>query len=86
MADYNELSDGRPDGAMVGANASDKVGFHGTAPTAQRSGAAQAALTVATVSLGGYGWATSAGAEAAHALLVEIRAALVAKGIIKGAA
>ena len=86
MADYNELSDGRPDGVSVGQAVADKVGFHGTAPSAQRSGATQAALTVATMSLGGYGWATSAGAEAAHALLVEIRAALVAKGIIKGAA
>jgi len=78
MATYNHLSDGRPDGALVGNDVSDPVGFHGTAPTAH--------LTVATVSLGGYGYATSAGAEAAHALLVEIRAALVAKGIIKGAA
>lgn len=86
MATYNHVSDGRPDGVLVGNDAADPVGLHGTAPTAQRAGAAQAALTVATLSLGGYGYATSAGAEAAHALLVEIRAALVAKGFIKGAA
>lgn len=86
MADYNYLSDGRPDGALLGNATTDLVGFHGTAPTAQRSGAAQAALTVATLSLGGYGWATQSGAEAAHALLVELRAALVAKGLIKGSA
>ncbi len=84
MAEYNYLSDGRPDGALLGNATTDPVGFHGTAPTAQRSGAAQAALTVATLSLGGYGWATQSGAEAAHALLVELRAALVAKGLIKG--
>jgi hypothetical protein len=82
--DYEQAFNGSPDGGMLGSATTEKVGFHGTAPTAQRSGAAQAALTVATLSLGGYGWATQSGAEAAHALLVEIRAALVAKGLIKG--
>ena len=37
MADYNELSDGRPAGAMLGQDASDKVGFYGTAPVVQRA-------------------------------------------------
>lgn len=35
MADYNYLSDGRPAGSMLGNNATDKVGFHGVAPTVQ---------------------------------------------------
>jgi len=37
MADYNHLSDGRPDGTMVGQAAADKVGFYGTAPVVQRA-------------------------------------------------
>lgn len=84
MATYEQVTYNSPDGALIGNDTTEPIGFHGTAPTAQRSGAAQAALTVATLSLGGYGWATQSGAEAAHALLVEIRAALVAKGLIKG--
>ncbi len=35
MADYNELSDGRPDGARLGQSASDLVAFHGATPTDQ---------------------------------------------------
>lgn len=37
MAEYNHLSDGRPDGAMIGNAASDKVGFYGTTPVVQRA-------------------------------------------------
>lgn len=37
------LTDGAPDGAYVGQNASDKVGFFGTTPVAQ-----QAVITAAT--------------------------------------
>lgn len=37
MADYNHLSDGRPDGTMVGQAAADKVGFYGTTPVVQRA-------------------------------------------------
>jgi hypothetical protein len=42
MAEYNQLSDGRPDGAMVGQSASDKVGFFGTTPVAQQANVADA--------------------------------------------
>lgn len=50
MADYNELSDGRPDGALLGQNASDKIGFYGKAPSAQRaySSAVHATSALAT--------------------------------------
>lgn len=37
MADYNHLSDGRPDGTMVGQAAADKVGFYGATPVVQRA-------------------------------------------------
>lgn len=35
MADYNELSDGRPDGTRLGQSASDLVAFHGATPSDQ---------------------------------------------------
>ncbi len=54
----------------VGANAAAKVGFHGAAPTAQRANANQAEATdLASVIM----------------LANDLRAALVEKGIIKGA-
>lgn len=37
MADYNNLSDGRPDGVLVSQAAADKVGFYGTTPVVQRA-------------------------------------------------
>lgn len=35
MATYLEITDGRPDGAHVGQNASDLVAFHGATPVDQ---------------------------------------------------
>lgn len=73
-------------GYHVGTGTDQKVGFHGAAPTAQRAGAAQAAVvTTAPTNSTPYGF-TEAQATAIIALLNELRAALVAKGIIKGAA
>ena len=36
-AEYNQLSDGRPDGTQLGINAADKIAFHGVTPVAQIS-------------------------------------------------
>jgi hypothetical protein len=82
MADYNALSDGRPDGAILGNAASDKVGFFGIAPTTQPTDAAQAALTATTA--GAIGFNTTAGFLAMVAQLENIRASLVALGLLKG--
>lgn len=59
------------DGLIVGESAAAPVGFHGVAATAQRAGAAQAVCT-----------------DAASVIVLanELRAALVAKGLIKGSA
>jgi len=84
MPEYNYASDGRPDGLMVGNSTSDLVGFHGTAPSAQRTGSAQAALTLTTATSGGFGFSTSTAFNSFTAQLEELRAALVAKGFIKG--
>ena len=35
MADYNYLSDGRPDGTMLGNSSTDPVGLYGTTPVVQ---------------------------------------------------
>lgn len=35
MAEYNNLSDGRPDGVLVSQSASDKIGFYGATPVVQ---------------------------------------------------
>lgn len=73
-------------GLNLGRNTTDHVGFHGVTPVVQRAGAAQAAVaTTAPTNSSPYGF-TSAQAAAIIALVNELRAALVEKGIIKGAA
>lgn len=68
------LSNAGSDGTVFGQSATDLIGFHGATATVQRSGADQAVITVGT------------NTTAANTLLIEIRAALVAKGLIKGSA
>lgn len=70
-----QLSDGGSDGSKLGQSTTDKIAFYGTTPVSQRASSDQA--TVA--SSGSFG-ATQA------ALLNEIRATLVALGLMKGAA
>ena len=84
MATYNHLSDGRPDGTMIGNSATDPVGFWGTAPTTQRSGGAQAALTLITATISGYGYSTASAFDKSAALINEMRAVLVAAGLMAG--
>lgn len=84
MATLEQVTYNSPDGATIGKSTTEKVSFYGVTPIVQRSGSAQAALTLTTMSLGGYGFTTQTGADAAVALLVELRAALVALGAIKG--
>ena len=87
MAEYNQLSDGRPDGVQLGKSASDKVALYGATPVAQRAGATQVAVTTtAATTTTPYGFSTSTQANAIVALVNELRASLVALGAIKGAA
>jgi hypothetical protein len=74
MADYNYLSDGRPDGVVLGNDASDKVGIYGKAPSAQRaySSAVHATSALAT--------STAFGATQLAAVQ-EIQNTLIALGI-----
>lgn len=71
---------------LIGTTAAKLVGFHGATPVAQRAGAAQAAVAVtAATNSSPYGYA-QAQADAIVALVNEIRATLVEKGLFKGAA
>jgi hypothetical protein len=82
MPTYERLDYGSSDGCQIGGAATDKVGFFGTTPADQRSGAAQAALTATTI--GAVGLATTAGVSALLAQLEEIRATLAELGLFKG--
>ena len=68
---------------LAGAN---KLGFYSATPVVQRAGAAQAAVgTTGATNSSPFGY-TEAQANAIIALVNELRAALVAVGIITGAA
>jgi len=70
MANIEYVSSGSPAGTVVGRS-SGKIGFYGTAPTAQRANASQAAATDAATVI---------------VLANELRAAMVAHGLINGSA
>lgn len=75
-----------PDGFGVGQSATDKIGFYGVTPIVKRVGAAQAAVaTTAATSTSPFGFA-QAQADAIVALVNEMRATLVALGLMKGSA
>ena len=81
-----QIGDGNPDGFTIGGSITDKVSVYGVTPIVQRASAAQAAVaTTAATSSSPFGFA-EAQANAIVTLVNELRAALVAFGIIKGAA
>lgn len=81
------LGTGNPDGTSMGLGITEKISFYGVTPIVQRSGAAQGAVsTTASTSTTPYGYATTTQADAIVTLVNELRAALVANGLISGAA
>ncbi|MFY9641858.1 MAG: hypothetical protein WCD20_15865 [Rhodomicrobium sp.] len=79
-----QLSDGNPDGCVLGQSPSDLIAFYNVSPVAQSSGASQAAIpTTAPTNATPYGF-SQAQAQAIITLLNEIRATLVAVGLMKG--
>lgn len=71
---------------LVGLGPSDTISFYGATPVAQRSGAAQAAVTTtALTSTTPYGFSTITQGTAVVTLVNELRAALVALGLVAGA-
>lgn len=75
-----QISDGNDDGTVLGQSATDKIGFFGATPVAKQTVGAAVASTAATNS-SPYGY-SQAQADAIVARLNEIRAALVAHGLI----
>lgn len=86
FVDGVDIGFGTVTGSKLGTAAAEKLGFHGATPVVQRAGAAQAAVvTTAATNSTPYGY-SQAQADAIVALLNEIRATLVAKGLMKGSA
>jgi len=79
MADYQQVCDGRPDGAMIADASTEKIGFYGTTPIVQRSGAAQATSLVGTAS-------SADVTTAVKAALIEVMNTLTALGLWAGEA
>jgi hypothetical protein len=76
---------GNDDGVVLGRSSTDKIGFFGLAtPVVRRSGSSQSALTLTTATSGGFGFVSSAAFNSFSAQLEEIRATLVAYGLIAG--
>lgn len=74
-------------GQTLGASITDTISFYGVTPIAQRAGAAQAAVgTTAATTTTPWGFGSSTQADAIVTLVNEMRAAMVAVGLIKGAA
>jgi hypothetical protein len=79
-----QLSDGNPDGNVLGQSAGDLIAFYNATPVPQRSGPAQAAVpTTAPTNTTPFGF-SQAQAAAILTLLNEIRATLVGLGLMKG--
>ena len=87
FADGKDIAVGSTAGTIIATAAAQKLGFHGAAPSIQRAGAAQDAVaTTGATAVTPFGFTTAAQANAIVTLVNELRAALVAKGIIKGLA
>jgi hypothetical protein len=79
MATYERLDYGSSDGAQMGGAATDKIGFYGATPIAQRASAFQANSVVSVSS-------NITVAASLTAWIVEVTATLNALGLWKGAA
>lgn len=87
VASVEQVTTNGPDGAQVGSSATELVGFWGKTPTSQRSGAAQATLTLTGTTLSStVGFQSTAQISALMGLVVEMRAVLVDAGLMKGGA
>jgi hypothetical protein len=79
MATYERLDYGSSDGCQVGGAATDKIGFYGATPVAQRAAAIQANSVVSVSS-------NITIAASLTAWIVEVTATLNALGVWKGSA
>jgi hypothetical protein len=87
LADGMSMACGSTSGNKIASATTEKLAFHGATPVVQRAGAAQAAVaTTAATNVSPYGFTTAAQADGIVTLLNEIRAVMVEKGLMKGAA
>lgn len=84
-AAVRQLSDGNSQGTVLGASATDKIGFYNATPVAQRAAGSGAAVsTTAATQTTPWGFSTSTQANAIVTLLNEIRATLTGLGLMTG--
>jgi hypothetical protein len=87
LSDGVNVAIGTTNGTQFGATTAQKLAFHGSTAVIQRAGAAQAAAAAtASTQTTPWGYSTQAQADAVVTLVNEIRATLVEKGLMKGAA
>jgi hypothetical protein len=86
-ATVKNVVDGGAGGTTIGEATTSKVSFYGVTPITQRTSASQAAVvtTVAVSTTSNiWGFSTSTQANSIVSLVNELRAAMVAIGVIKG--
>ena len=81
-----EVGNGWEDGWNFGIDETEKISFHGATPTVQRSGSAQAAAPAGGTGATEGAYDTANNRDAMIALVNEMRAVLVEKGLMKGSA
>ncbi len=87
FADARNIAFNATTGTKIGTATTQKLAFYNSTPIVQRSGAAQAAVaTTAATNVAPFGYTTQAQADAIVTLVNELRAAMVALGLIKGSA
>ncbi len=87
ITDAKNIILGTGTGTKIGTATGQKLAFHNSTPVIQRANSAQTAVvTTAATQTTPYGFATQAQADAIVALVNELRAAFVEKGLIKGSA
>ena len=64
MANYQIVTDGRPDGALIGLTSSEKIAFYGGTPATRPSAPTAVATTVSVSSVSTSTWAYSTSTQA----------------------
>jgi hypothetical protein len=76
MAEYKQLSDGRPDGFLLGKDSADKMAFYGGTPTTQAAtidAVLSTVISTAATNSSPWGFATSAQANAIVDVVEDLR-------------
>ncbi|MDO9535100.1 MAG: hypothetical protein Q7J85_07150 [Bacillota bacterium] len=79
------LDKGNDDGTCLGQSASEKISFYGATPQVQAAFATATVVTTAATNTTPYGFATAGQADAIVTLVNELRAELVALGLVRTA-